>query len=59
MHKLNAGLNAALAAPQVSERYTQLNIQSHQNSSDDFHAFLKNQMTYWGGVVKELNIRAG
>jgi hypothetical protein len=43
----------------VSARYTQLNIQSHQNSSDDFHAFLKNQMTYWGGVVKELNIRVG
>ena len=59
VHKLNAGLNAALAAPQVSARYAQLNIQSHQNSSDDFHAFLKSQMTYWGGVVKELNIRVG
>lgn len=59
VHKLNADLNTALAAPQVSARYTQLNIQSHQNSADDFHAFVRNQMTYWGSVVKELNIRVG
>ena len=59
VHKLNAGLNTALAAPQVSARYAQLNIQSHQNSADDFNAFVRNQMTYWGGVVKDLNIKAG
>jgi len=59
VHKLNAGLNTALAAPQVSARYAQLNIQSHQNSADDFNAFVRNQMRYWGGVVKDLNIKAG
>jgi tripartite-type tricarboxylate transporter receptor subunit TctC len=61
VQKLNAGLNAALATPQVSARYTQLNIQSPQNTSDDFHVFVENQiqMTYWGGVAKELNITVG
>ena len=59
VQKLNAGLNVALATPQVSARYTQLNIQSRQNTSDDFHAFVENQMTYWAGVVKEMNIKVG
>ena len=59
VQKLNAGLNAALATPQVSARYAQLNIQSLQNTSDVFRDFVENQMTYWGGVVKELNIKVG
>jgi len=59
VQKLNDGLNAALATPQVSARYTQFNIQSRQNTSDDFRVFVENQMTYWGGVVKELNIKVG
>jgi len=59
VQKLNAGLNAALATPQVSARYAQLNIQSRQNTSEDFQFFVEKQMTYWGGVVKELSITVG
>jgi tripartite-type tricarboxylate transporter receptor subunit TctC len=57
VHKLSAGLNAALASPQVSTRFAQLNIQSRPNTPDEFHSFVEAQMEHWGRVVKETNIK--
>jgi tripartite-type tricarboxylate transporter receptor subunit TctC len=59
VQKLNAALNAALVSPQVSGRFADLNIESHQNTPAEFGAYVKAQMTLWSRVVKEANIRLG
>ncbi len=55
--KLNATLNAALASPEVSARFAQLNIISRPNTPEEFHTFVEGQMTLWSGVVKEAGIK--
>ncbi len=57
--KLNAGLNAAIVSPQVTARFTELNIQSRQNTPEEFRAFVEDQMALWSRVVKEANIKLG
>jgi tripartite-type tricarboxylate transporter receptor subunit TctC len=52
-------LNAALASPQVSQRFAQLNIESRQNTPDEFRAYVEGQMALWSRVVKEANIKLG
>ncbi len=57
--KLNRALNAALASPEVATRFKQLNIDSRANTPAEFARFVDEQMTLWGGVVKDANIRLG
>jgi tripartite-type tricarboxylate transporter receptor subunit TctC len=59
VQKLNAGLNAALRSPEVTTRFAQLNIESHQNTPEEFRAFVVGQMAQWGKVVKDANIHLG
>ena len=59
VQKLNAALNAALVSPQVSTRFAQLNIESRQNTPDEFRAYVEGQMALWSRVVKEANIKLG
>jgi tripartite-type tricarboxylate transporter receptor subunit TctC len=57
--KLNGALNAALASPDVSTRFKQLNIDWHTTTPEEFARFIDAQMALWGGVVKEANIKLG
>ena len=57
--KLNRALNAALASPEVSSRFKQLNIESRPNTPEEFARFVEEQMKLWGGVVKDANIKLG
>jgi tripartite-type tricarboxylate transporter receptor subunit TctC len=57
--KLNAALNAALASPEVSTRFRQLNIESRPTTPEEFARFVNEQMKLWGGVVREANIKLG
>jgi tripartite-type tricarboxylate transporter receptor subunit TctC len=59
VHKLNAAVNKALVAPQVSARFAELNIESHPNTPEEFGAYIEAQMTLWSRVVKEANIKLG
>jgi tripartite-type tricarboxylate transporter receptor subunit TctC len=56
---LNGAINEAIRAPDVKERFENLNIESRQNTPDEFRAFVKDQTERWGKVVKEANIRIG
>jgi tripartite-type tricarboxylate transporter receptor subunit TctC len=56
---LNGAINEAIRAPEVKERFEQLNIDSRQNTPEEFRAFVKDQMERWGKVVKEANIKLG
>jgi tripartite-type tricarboxylate transporter receptor subunit TctC len=54
---LNGAINQALRDPVIKERFEQLNIESRQNTPEEFLAFVKNQMERWSKVVKEANIK--
>jgi tripartite-type tricarboxylate transporter receptor subunit TctC len=56
---LNSALNGALRSPSVVERFEQLNIESRQNTPEEFRAFVDEQMTRWSKVVKDANIKLG
>ena len=59
VRKLNAALNTAIVSPQVTARFTELNIELRQNSPDEFRAYVEDQMALWSRVVKEANIKLG
>jgi tripartite-type tricarboxylate transporter receptor subunit TctC len=59
VQKLNATLNKALVSPQVAARFAELNIESRQNTPQEFRAYVEAQMELWGRVIKEANIRLG
>jgi tripartite-type tricarboxylate transporter receptor subunit TctC len=59
VQRLNAATNAALVSPQVSARFAELNVESHQNTPEEFRAYVEDQMALWSRVVKEANIRLG
>src|SRR6516164_996873 len=57
--KLNAALNTAIVLPLVTTRFAELNIDSRQNSPQEFRAYVEDQMALWSRVVKEANIKLG
>ncbi|TMK19015.1 MAG: tripartite tricarboxylate transporter substrate binding protein [Alphaproteobacteria bacterium] len=57
--KLNAGLNAVLRQPDIAERLKQLNVESRENTPEEFRAFVAAEMEKWGRVVREANVRLG
>jgi tripartite-type tricarboxylate transporter receptor subunit TctC len=56
---LNGAVNEAIRAPEVKERFEQLNIESRQTTPEEFRAFVRDQTERWGKVVKEANIKLG
>jgi tripartite-type tricarboxylate transporter receptor subunit TctC len=56
---LNGAINQAIAAPEVRERFEQLNIESRPTTPEEFRAFVADQIDRWGKVVKEANIKIG
>jgi tripartite-type tricarboxylate transporter receptor subunit TctC len=59
VQKLNAGMNAMLKEPVVTDRLTALNVEYRQNTPEDFRAFVAAEMEKWSRVVKEANIKLG
>ena len=59
VRKLNAGLNTALVSPQVTARFAELNVESHQNTPQEFGAYIDGQIRLWSRIVKEANIKLG
>jgi len=57
IHSLNGAIDEALGAPEVKERFEQLNIDSRPTTPEEFRAFVNDQMQRWGKVVKEANIK--
>ena len=57
--KLNAGLNATLRQPDIAARLRQLNVESRENTPDEFRAFVAAETEKWGRIVREANMRVG
>ena len=59
IQKLNAGLNAMLKQPDVTDRLDKLNVEYRPNTPEDFRAFVAAEMERWSRVVKDANIKLG
>ena len=59
IQKLNAGLNAMLKEPAVTDRLDKLNVDYRANTPEEFRAFVAAEMEKWGRVVREANVRLG
>src|SRR3954464_1013498 len=59
IRKLNAGLNAMLKEPAVTDRLDKLNVDYRPNTPDEFRAFVAAEMEKWSRVVKDANIKLG
>jgi tripartite-type tricarboxylate transporter receptor subunit TctC len=59
VRKLNARLNAALISPQVSARFAELNVETRQNTPQEFGAYVEGQMQLWSRIVKDADIKLG
>ncbi len=56
--KLNGEINRILALPDVKERFTQSGIDIVGGTPEAFGAHIREQVTTWGKVVKEANLKA-
>jgi len=57
VRKLNADINQALLSAEVKASFRELNIETRQNTQEEFGAFVQMQMELWERVVKEANIK--
>jgi tripartite-type tricarboxylate transporter receptor subunit TctC len=57
--KLNAGLNQVLRQPDVVEHLKKLNVDSKENTPDEFRVFVAEETDKWGKVVREAGIKIG
>jgi tripartite-type tricarboxylate transporter receptor subunit TctC len=55
--KLSQALNAALAQPEVKERFTTAGLDTVSSTPAEFGAFIRAEIVKWGRVAKEANIK--
>jgi len=55
---LNEKLRSAMAAPDQLKRFQDRGMEVVTSSPEEFAAYLKNEVTKWGRVIRERNIRA-
>jgi tripartite-type tricarboxylate transporter receptor subunit TctC len=58
IYKFNAAVNAALAAPEVRERFAQLGTFPVSMTPGEFGKFVANETEKWGKVFKSAGIKA-
>jgi tripartite-type tricarboxylate transporter receptor subunit TctC len=57
VRKLNADINQALHSSEVRASFQELNIETRENTPEEFGAFVQSQMEMWARVVKDANIK--
>ena len=55
--RLSQALNAALAQPEVRERFAAAGLETVSSTPAEFAAFIRSEIAKWGRVAKEANIK--
>src|SRR5882672_1900069 len=55
--RLSQALNAALAQPEVKERFSAAGLDTVSSTPAEFAAFIRSEIAKWGKVAKEANIK--
>ena len=58
VNRLNTEINKALSAPEVQERLVKVGLDWKANTSGEFAAFLRSEVSKWSKAVKESGARA-
>jgi tripartite-type tricarboxylate transporter receptor subunit TctC len=58
VQRYNAAFNAVLADPAIRQRLTALGIDPIGGSPQDFSRFLEAETTRWGGLIRDLGLKA-
>jgi hypothetical protein len=59
IRKLNFGLNASIAQPDVQQRLKALSVEVRENTAEEFRSFVASEMDKWQRVVREANVKLG
>ncbi len=59
IRKLNAGLNEVLRQPDIQARLKQLNVDTRENTPEEFRDFVTAETAKWGKVVRDAGIKLG
>jgi tripartite-type tricarboxylate transporter receptor subunit TctC len=57
--RMNAEMAKVLKLPAVQDRLVEMGVQVTASSPDDFGKFIRSEVTRWGKVVRDNNIKAG
>jgi tripartite-type tricarboxylate transporter receptor subunit TctC len=57
VNKLNADLITAVRSPEIQERFANLTVDTITNTPQEFDAFIRSEMAFWGEVVRNAGIR--
>jgi tripartite-type tricarboxylate transporter receptor subunit TctC len=55
--RLSQALNAALAQPELKERFAAAGLETVSSTPEEFGAFIRSEIAKWGRIAKEANIR--
>jgi tripartite-type tricarboxylate transporter receptor subunit TctC len=55
--KLSQALNAALAQPELKEKFANAGLETVSSTPAEFGVFIRNEIAKWGRVAKEANIK--
>jgi tripartite-type tricarboxylate transporter receptor subunit TctC len=55
--RLSQALNAALAQPEVKEKFATAGLETVSSTPAEFGVFIRNEIAKWGRVAKEANIK--
>jgi tripartite-type tricarboxylate transporter receptor subunit TctC len=59
IRKLNAGLNEVLRQPDIQARLKQLNVDTRENTPEEFRSFVTAETEKWGKVVRDAGVKLG
>jgi tripartite-type tricarboxylate transporter receptor subunit TctC len=57
IERLNRELNAALEAPEVAGRITDLGLEHMGGTAESFAALVRSETERWGGLIRELGLK--
>lgn len=55
--KLNADLIASVRTPEIQERFANLTVDTITNTPQEFDAFIRSEIAFWGEIVRNAGIR--
>lgn len=57
INRINSGINNALRQPDMKERFLTLGVTPIISSPESLTAYLKSEISRWGKIIKEMNIK--
>lgn len=57
VRKMNIDLIASVRTPEIQERFANLTVETITNTPQEFDAFIRSEIAFWGDIVRNAGIR--